>query len=151
MVGTTINQLIPTMHAIKIILLAVFLSMSGLAMAQTAKQERIDDEYAKCLTKDTSYSNICNCAFEAFGKWDKEMDRAYKKLLNEVKKEKDKSAIRLSQKAWLAYKDAEFACYNDIFNQPGNKWSLLRQDGRIDIVRARTLQLRHYQESVKSR
>jgi uncharacterized protein YecT (DUF1311 family) len=119
------------------------------AIAQTTRQDKIDENYFNCLQKDTSYVNICNCAFEAFGKWDKEMDRTYNKLLRTLKKDKDKAAIKHSQKAWLAFKDAEFNTYNNIYNLPGNNWSLLRQNGRIDLLRARTLQLREYLEALK--
>ena len=133
----------------KILFIPFFLVAAINCRAQTAKEDRIDAEYHKCLLKDTSYATLCNCSFEAFGKWDKEMDKTYKKLLNTLKKDKDKTALKQSQKAWLAYKDAEFNNYNNMFNQPGNKWSILRQDGRVEIVRARTLQLRNYLEALK--
>jgi uncharacterized protein YecT (DUF1311 family) len=116
--------------------------------AQTVKEDRIDEDYDKCLAVDTSYATICDCAFIAYGKWDKEMDHTYDKLLKTLKKDKDKTSLKASQKAWIAYREAEFNTYNNIFNLPGNKWCGVRQDGRIEIVRARTLQLRTYIESL---
>ena len=118
--------------------------------AQTIKEDRIDEEYGKCLQKDTAYANICDCAFVAFGKWNKEMDKTYDKLLRNLKKEKDRTALKAAQRAWVTYKEAEFNTYNNIYNLPGNKWCTLRQDGRIAIVKTRTLQLRQYLESVNS-
>jgi uncharacterized protein YecT (DUF1311 family) len=126
-----------------LLLLCVFQSP-----AQTKKQDQIDDEYEQCLRKDSSYTGISNCSFQAFGKWNKEMTKTYNKLISKLKTEKNKAAMKQSQKAWLAYKDAEFNSYNYMFNQPGNKWDILRQQGRIEIVRERTLQLRDYLESI---
>jgi len=120
------------------------------ADAQTAKQDRIDQEYEVCLKKDTSYANISTCAFEAYGKWDKEMTRTLKKLVSTVKKDKDKAALQQSQKAWMAYRDAEFNNYNNLFNKTGNQWSMLRQDGRVELVRSRTIQLRYYLDQLKA-
>lgn len=119
--------------------------------AQTDKEEVIDMAYHDCLSKDTSYANICDCAFAAFGKWDKEMNKAYDKLLKTIKKDTDKEALKQSQKAWLAYKDAEFNTYNFIFNFQGNKWSTIRQNERIEMIRSRTLLLRNYLEALGKR
>jgi uncharacterized protein YecT (DUF1311 family) len=121
------------------------------AKAQTTKQEVIDADYRKCLQKDTAYVNVCNCAFVAFGKWSKEMTRTYDRLLRETKKEQQREALKKSQQAWMAYKDAEFDTYNHIFNYGGSKWCTVRQDKRIDIVRARALQLHNYLDSLKRR
>ena len=117
--------------------------------AQTGKEDVIDIDFQDCLLKDTSSGNIDGCAFVAYGKWNKELDKAYDKLMKSLKKPKDKAALKQSQIAWKAYRDAEFTSYDNMFNCPGNKWCLLRQSGRIDIVRARTLQLRSYAESMK--
>jgi len=117
--------------------------------AQDVKEDRIDEEYRKCLLSDTSYANVADCSFAAFGKWDKEMNKAYNKLLDRLKKEKEKDALKQAQAAWKSYKDAEFTAYDFMFNQPGNKMSLMRAEGRIEVVRERTLQLRAYLEALK--
>jgi uncharacterized protein YecT (DUF1311 family) len=131
-------------HFFLLLLLAATLQSAG----QTKKQDRIDEEYEQCLRKDTSYTGVSNCSFEAYGKWNKEMTKTYNKLISKLKTEKNKAAMKQSQKAWLTYRDAEFNSYNYMFNQPGNKWDILRQQGRIEIVRERTLQLRDYLESI---
>jgi uncharacterized protein YecT (DUF1311 family) len=131
-----------------VLLFSVFQSRAQTARVER-KEDRIDIEYDNCLSKDTSTANICDCAFVAFDKWNKELDAAYKKLLRNLKKEKDKDALKQAQAAWVVFKDAEFKAYDFMFNIPGPNWCSLRQDGRIDIVRARTLQLRSYAESFK--
>jgi len=113
------------------------------------KEDRIDIEYKACVAKDSSSANICNCAFVAYDDWNKEMESAYKKLMRTLKKDKDKDALKNAQAAWVAFKDAEFKSYDYMFNRPGGNYCGMRQDGRIDIVRTRTLQLRNYIESLK--
>jgi len=121
------------------------------ACAQTTKEELIDADYRQCLARDTSYVNVCNCAYVAFGRWSKELSKTYDKLLRGVKKEQQREALKKSQKAWAAYRDAEFDTYNHIFNYSGTRWCNIRQDKRIDVVRTRALQLRNHLDSLKKR
>lgn len=130
----------------------IFFCISGTVVyGQTEREDVIDLEYHDCLRKDSSYANICDCAFVAYGRWDKELNKTYDKLLKTIRKEEDKETLRQSQKAWLAYRDAEFTTYNYIFNLQGNRWCSIRQNERIEMVRSRTLQLRYYLESLKSK
>ena len=104
----------------------------------------IDKAYDACIAKDTSCGNLYNCAFEAYAAWDRMMDKEYKKLLKNLKAEKDKTAMKLAQTAWVNYRDNEFKAYDNIFNKQGSCWTQLRATGRIDIVRKRALQLLQY-------
>ena len=79
------------------------------------------------------------------------MNEAYKKLLKELKKEKDKTALKQAQTTWLAYRDATFRSYDMMFDIPGGNWCRLRHDDRIDIVRTRALQLQNYYEVLKTK
>jgi len=118
--------------------------------AQEQKEDPIDAAYNACVAKDTSVASISTCAFTAYKKWEKEMNNAYDKLNRTLKKDKDKLALKQSQNAWMAYRDAEFTAYDHMFNHPGCKWCYSRQNGRVEIVRARALQLRGYLEALKS-
>lgn len=144
MMTITRNLLIP------LLLLAAF-QCPAQATKLERKEDNIDIEYNNCINKDTAYANICNCAFVAYDKWNKELDNAYKKLMKSLKKDADKSALKTAQSAWLSFKNAEFKAYDNIFNLPGGKWCSLRQDGRIDVIRDRALQLRSYAEALKSK
>ena len=142
--------MIKTLRNLSLFILLVIASQShGQIVKEDRKEDHIDIEYNECLAKDSTYVNLCNCAFVAFDKWNKELDVSYKKLLKNLKAEKDKNSLKQAQAAWLIFRDAEFKAYNNIFNIPGGKWCGLRQDGRIDIVRERALQLRNYAESFK--
>ncbi len=137
------------MKSINIFLIISLLVLSINASAQTRREDRIDEEYRKCLMKDTSYAVLADCSFKAYEKWDKELNKAYNKLIEKIKKEKNKEAMRQAQAAWRAYRDAEFNAYNYMFNQPGNEMAIMREEGRIEVVRERTLQLRAYIEALK--
>jgi uncharacterized protein YecT (DUF1311 family) len=128
----------------------ICLLFTGVASAQIKKDHAIDREFSKCISKDTSVATICNCAFIAIDKWNKEMDKTYDKLLKALKKEEEKAALKESQTAWKAFRDAEFKSYDYMFNIQGRKWCNIRQDGRVDMVRTRALQLQSYLDALKT-
>ena len=134
-----------------IIALAGMCSWGNTVTAQTVSTEPIDIAYQKCVGNDTSCVTISDCAFAAYDKWNKEMEHAYKRLLGTLKKAKDKAAVKKAQAAWIAYRDATFQAYDNMFNIPGSKWCRARHDDRIDLVRARLLQLNNYNETFKKK
>ena len=138
------------MNPINCFLTFLLLALSFHSTAQTRKEDHIDEEYHQCLMNDTSYAVLADCSFKAYEKWDKELNKAYSKLIEKIKKEIDKEAMKHAQDAWRAYRDAEFNAFNFMFNKPGNEMSIMREEGRIEIVRERTLQLRAYIEALKT-
>ena len=138
------------MNRAKYFLTGILFVLAFNCNAQTRKEDQIDEDYHKCLMNDTSYAVLADCSFKAFEQWNKELNKAYGKLLEKIKKEKDREAMKQSQAARIAYKDAEFKAYNFVFNLPGNEMSIMREEGRIEVVRERTLQLRAYIEALKT-
>jgi uncharacterized protein YecT (DUF1311 family) len=136
------------MNCIRLLLLSAFtLTICLNTRAQSFdKKDPIDQSYEDCLRKDTSIANISNCAYVAYAKWNKELEKYYNKIQRELKKAKDKSSFIQSQRAWQAYRDAEFNSYDNMFNRPGDRWTYIRANNRVDIVKARVLQLREYYE-----
>jgi uncharacterized protein YecT (DUF1311 family) len=130
--------------------LLLFASFCLSAHAQD-KQYPIDREYQDCLAKDTSAGNLYTCAFEAYAAWDRMMDKEYKKLLRNLRSDKDRNAMKQAQTAWIAYRDAEFKSYDNMFNRPGANWIRMRAEGRIDVVRARALQLADYNTNLNKK
>lgn len=137
----------------KILILSIVCLLPGSFLrAQEAKlQYPIDKSFEECLAKDTSAGNLYNCAFEAYASWDRMMDKEYKKLLRNLKTEKDRAAMKQAQSSWITYRDNEFRTYDNMFNKPGSRWIRLRAEGRIDIVRTRALQLKQYNEELEKR
>lgn len=117
--------------------------------AQTNEgEEQIDREYKTCMGNDTSASTVSNCAYIAYDKWQNEMDRYYNRIVKGLRKPADKAIFKQSQQAWSAFRDAEFASYNHMFNIPGSKWYIIRLTSRIDVLRQRALQLKKYYEII---
>ena len=113
--------------------------------------DEVDVQYKACIAKDSSSGNICNCAYTAYGKYDEQMNKAYKKLLKSLKQPKMKAVLQQSQAAWVAYRDAEFKTYDVMFNLPGDKWCGVRQYDRLEVVKSRILLLRNYTDALSPR
>ncbi len=83
--------------------------------------------------------------------WDRELNIYYKKLYNSLKN-KQKSKLKLSQKAWLKSRDISRGFITDWINkeytEPGTMFNVIRsQDGDYaitSIVRQRALTLRRW-------
>ena len=121
----------------------------GVVFAQEVDPHPIDLHYAACLAKDTSTENVYICAFEAYAAWDKEVDKQLKRLLRNLKTDKDRNSVKHSQEVWTSYRDNEFKTYDLAFNRPGRNWVLMRANCRVDIVKARALQLLSYNEALE--
>ena len=94
---------------------------------------------------------MSDCAFRAYAAWDKQMHDEYERLLRELKKEDEKAALKQSQAAWLAYRDATFTSYDFMFDIPGDTWCRLRHEDRIGLVRQHAIQLRSYYELLRKK
>jgi len=133
---------------LKQLLLASAIAMT-VAVHGQEKEDPIDADYRRCLLKDTSVANICNCAYDAYARWEKEMNNAYKRLNKALRNEREREALKKAQAAWETYRDAQFSTYDLMFNLPGIRWCSVRQDGRIEMVRSRALELKEYEEALK--
>ncbi|MBA3829123.1 MAG: DUF1311 domain-containing protein [Taibaiella sp.] len=135
-----------TKHIIIVLLLLSILAINAKAQSIDA----IDQDYNKCKIEHNTAPGMSQCAYVAYGKWDSEMNRNYQRILKLLKKPADKSLFTTAQNSWKTFRDAEFAAYNSMFNRPGDKWTILRLESRINIVRVRTLQLYQYYDSLKN-
>jgi len=112
--------------------------------AQQVNDDPVDEQYRECIKIDSTSGNICTCAYIAYGKYNEQMNKTYKKLLKSLKLPKEKTVLQQSQTAWMAYRDAEFKTYDVMFNLPGDKWCGIRQYDRLEIVKARIISLKNY-------
>ena len=123
----------------------------SIGAAQELDQNPIDVHYAACLARDTSTENIYVCAFEAYASWDKVLDQQLKRLLRNLKSDKDRASVKHSQDVWMSFRDNEFKTYDIAFNRPGKTWVKMRANCRVDLVKARALQLKSYNEVLEKR
>lgn len=78
-------------------------------------------------------------------RWDKELNRVYQALLKELPAS-EKDSLRASQKAWLAFRDADFKAARQVVRWRGKDggtiWGGVYARHRMDVVRDRVWRLR---------
>jgi len=120
-------------------LLVLFFSVLSCAQSQ------IDVELKKCLGKDDSTANQRNCTISAQQSWDKELNKHYlslrKKLATSGKKE-----LLEAQRNWIAFRDSEFKLINQYYFEvkKGTLFQVMAENKRLEIIKARALQLKAY-------
>jgi uncharacterized protein YecT (DUF1311 family) len=74
--------------------------------------------------------------------WDKEMNRLYKQMMAELP-EAQKNALRESQRAWLKYRDAQWAWIESAYTADAlpTMYMSFRAYAHMDVVRQRALDL----------
>ncbi|MCP4401916.1 MAG: DUF1311 domain-containing protein [bacterium] len=126
------------------LLLAVFPSE---AMAQSPHP--VDRWIEGCIAQDSSTMGMLSCLDEGYSRWDSELNFMYqglRGLLNQQQKE----ALKKAQRAWIAYRDAEFETINLIYGSlQGSMWRLAAMSAKVEMVKARTLDLQAYSESLQ--
>ena len=131
----------------KVTLLFVLLSfvLTVSVGAQESKKEHpIDQWLAKCIQQDESTAGMRNCTARAYDMWDKELNKAYKSLMNNLSPD-GKKALKASQLAWIKYRDSESKFNDEITTLKGGTLYLLMGDSsRLEMVKDRTLELRRY-------
>ena len=116
------------------------------AVAQTKEPHPIEVELDQCLNSDAGVSTLGmrSCYATAMEAWDTELNRVYQALRAELNEE-EKEALLIAQRAWLAYRDSDFAFSKTMHaNMQGTLWALVHDKHRMEVVRARTLELQGY-------
>ncbi|MGV8080339.1 MAG: lysozyme inhibitor LprI family protein [Syntrophales bacterium] len=125
------------------VLLSLILTVS--AGAQEGKKEHpIDQWLGKCILQDESTAGMRNCMAQAYDMWDKELNKAYKSLMNKLSLD-GKKALKTSHLAWIKYRDAE-SIFNDEITalKGGTLYLLMGDSSRMEMVKERTLELKSY-------
>lgn len=117
---------------------------------KTDKEDKIDTELTKCLDKSENQTTagMCNCTYEALGKWDKKLNTIYKSLLYKL----DSTAkIKLveAQRQWIKFKEKEVALIDETYGKAqGTMWRVSRADKVLQVTRNRALELEELLETV---
>lgn len=131
-----------------------------------ASERPIDRRLRACSERHPTPAGKLRCQEEAFRAWDRELNRAYRALLRELdprklperfgepdsplRPESDdvvvaRRALRSAQRAWLAYRDAEFAWLRRLYGQKADPASAEAEGRRrLSLVRARVRDLEGY-------
>jgi uncharacterized protein YecT (DUF1311 family) len=128
--------------------LLVCLCLSASAVQREEKKDPIDVWLEKAIEKNGSTHGMRAAIREATQKWDSEMNRVYSRLMKRLKGAK-RDALQKAQRAWLKFRDAEFAASFEIIGkQDGTMWPLASEGHCMEIVKQRTRQLRGYESDL---
>jgi uncharacterized protein YecT (DUF1311 family) len=121
-------------------------SDSNSAAATGEVIDPIDKQEQDCLANPTSTAAMLDCAEVAYAAWDKELNRVYSQLRQELPPT-SKQLLKDSQLEWLKYRNKELKTIDDIYSHvQGSMYLPIRVTNRTEIVKGRVLQLRSYLE-----
>lgn len=111
----------------------------------SAQEKEIESELKKCLEKDYSTAAQRECTNTAEKAWDKELNKYYNLTLKKLPKVQQSKFIS-AQKAWLKFRDAEFAFIDDYYYnaKQGTMFSIMAEGDKMNIVKERAMQLKVY-------
>jgi uncharacterized protein YecT (DUF1311 family) len=135
---------------IKYTLIISSLFYALLSQIKTVPKHPIDIEVEKCHQKEINQTTMgmIGCEQLGFELWDKELNKFYLKLMEELKYE-EKESLRLTQRSWIVFRDREFN-FSDRFyaNLQGTMWGIVAISRRREVTRARALELKAYVETL---
>lgn len=108
------------------------------------KSLRVCIDKSKCIT-----AEMVKCGEEAHTKWDAEINKYYKLLMDTLPGEA-KITLEKSQSAWINFRDLEFEAIPDIYTGIiGSFRGPTFLEHKLDILKARAQELKTYYEQVK--
>ena len=118
-------------------------------LSESALEEySIDAKLDKCLDDDYSVQAMIICLNEAYDDWDTALNQYYRLLIKQL----DYTAqieLRDAQKAWINYREIEFAFMDNLYGQiDGSMYRVIAIGDKVDFVKRRTLELKAYYEIV---
>ena len=139
---------------IKRLLACILLLLITLAIpcfAQSEKEHRIDQALEDCIEKDSSTAGMAQCTYKAEEMWDSELNKIYQQLSASLD-EKEKEALKKAQKNWIQYRDSEFDLIGTLYSKmEGSMYIPMRAADRMEIVKARALELQNYLNLLQER
>ncbi|HOT28415.1 MAG TPA: DUF1311 domain-containing protein [Candidatus Ozemobacteraceae bacterium] len=109
--------------------------------ADTRQAHPIDREIYALLEKDPSTAGQMQAFERGIELWDAELNRAYKTLSAKLGEE-DRKALKDAQRAWIAFRDAEFRRTDRLYGgKDGSMFIPMSVAARMELVRARALEL----------
>lgn len=122
-----------------------------LESAPAIKKHPIEVEMESALDENPSTLGMRQAFGDARDKWEKEIIKSFSKL-KETMEPEEFEALRISQSAWEAYRDAEVKTQEEILSrQEGTIWGPLMSSSEMELYRSRALQLDEYVGAVSER
>lgn len=130
-------------NAVVAVSLLVFPALGSATQADAP--EPIDAWLENAISNDPSTAATRHATNQARELWDAEMNSVYSRLLLRLPEE-PRDALRTSQRHWLRFRDSEGAVITQLIaSKEGTMWQVVATEGSLELVKARTLQLREYE------
>ena len=111
-------------------------------------EHRIDKWLTKSLERDYSTAGMRTALNQARQMWDQDMNASYQQLMKRLP-EKKRTILKKSQRAWVAFRDADGEAIGAIISgREGTMYQLAGTDAGYQRVRDRALQLKAYEETL---
>ncbi len=103
-----------------------------------------DKSLEDCMEKDMSTAGMVKCLYEAYDKYDNELNRLYKILMKGLDEESAKE-LKSAQLEWIVFRDKEFKLIDAVYSKlEGTMYIPMRVSDRIEIVKKRVLDFEAY-------
>lgn len=122
---------------------------SAAVAQETTARDPLDAEIERLLARDDSTAGQVQAFSRGTELWDQAMNRVYGELMKQLSRE-GREALRVSQRAWLAWRDAQEGLIQETYGRAqGTMYRPMAVAHAMETVKARTLQLRRYLEIVE--
>ena len=106
----------------------------------------IDVYLDSCMEINPSTAGMVRCTDEAIKMWDNELNKFYKLLIKTLDGE-SVNILKSAQVEWIVFRDKEFANIENIYSRKeGTMYIPMQLFSRLEIIKARALQLQDYYE-----
>ena len=132
-------------YLLVVLLCFVFFNMTKPAWAYEADEKHaIDIELEKRIEADSSTFGIMGAYTQATFEWGKLLNQNYQALMQKLNEE-DQARLRETQRAWIKYRDLEFAFSNQYWGGfQGTMYRVVAGVYQANVVRDRALRLESY-------
>ena len=128
----------------------VFFGM-GTPVARAQEKDPIDEKVEKWMEQDDSTAGHIQALDHGVKLWDEALNEAYTNLLKKLPKP-DAEALKVSQRQWIAYRDANLKAIQVIFGHAeGTMYRPMAVAQQLEIIKQRVLSLRGFMEAAESK
>lgn len=127
------------------------ISVPAIADAEMATQHPIEAWYEKRMADETvnSTADMREITYQAQVKWEAEMNKVYKRLMQKLTKSQQ-TTLRKAQQQWLKFRSAEGEAIVELVSvHDGTVHQLSGTNRGMQLVRRRTLELISYEQELE--
>jgi uncharacterized protein YecT (DUF1311 family) len=116
----------------------------------TPTPDPVEEKVNALRDKAKSTADMVEAEDEGVKLWDKELNRVYGELLQQLPKE-DKSALKDSQQEWIKFRDRNLQLIQVVYgNAEGTMYHVFAARAALEVVKSRVLDLRSYLDVVET-